>query len=213
MLAEGDDRLDAAARGGEGIFHGPRTALLGQASRKAGVIQVDPDDGLPLLLENGGGADAGSGTDDDVHTGPGGRLTTEVITRIGAPGPRPSDPGVSPGGSLGRCDDLMEKQPVCRRQSPPDILVHVPRGRNPWGGRVSPKDDYPAGRHQLRHAIRKSVQERLRTCHPHARKTRHQLINRSCYIAYATRCGRDTNQGICTQTINSLGIEALIIIQ
>ena len=80
MLAEGDDRLDAAARGGEGIFHGPRTALLGQASRKAGVIQVDPDDGLPLLLENGGGADAGSGTDDDVHTGPGGRLTTEVIT-------------------------------------------------------------------------------------------------------------------------------------
>lgn len=101
MLAEGDDRLDAAVRGGEGIFHGPRTALLGQASRKAGVIQVDPDDGLPLLLENGSGADAGSGTDDDVHTGPGGRLTTEVITRIGAPGPRPSDPGVSQGGFTG----------------------------------------------------------------------------------------------------------------
>lgn len=179
MPAEGDDRLDAAVRGGEGIFHGPRTALLGQASRKAGVIQVDPDDGLPHLLEKGGGADAGSGTDDDVDTGPGGRLTTEVITRTGAPGLRPSDPGVSQGGSLGRCDDWMEKPPGCRRQRPPDILVHVPRERNPWGGRVSPKDDCPAGRHQLRHTVLESVRERLRTCRPHARTIRHDLISRS----------------------------------
>lgn len=73
MPSEGDDRVDAAVRGVEGIFHSPRTTLLGrQVGRKAGAIQFDPDDGLPLLLENGGsGADARSGTDDEVGTGPG----------------------------------------------------------------------------------------------------------------------------------------------
>lgn len=83
-----------------------------------------------------------------------------MITRTGAPGLGPGDPGVSQGGSLGRCDDLMEKPLVCRQQSPPNISVHAPRGRNPWGRRVSPKNDCPAGRHQLRHTILKSVRER-----------------------------------------------------